>query len=68
MDQWDTQEKDSIITMDEFVEYYTDISAAIDSDDYFELMMRNAWHISGGEGSTENTTCIRALVCVDSAT
>lgn len=38
------------------------VSANIDSDDYFELMIRNAWHISGGEGWCENTTCTRVLV------
>jgi hypothetical protein len=31
-------------------------------DDYFELMMRNVWHISGGEGWCANTTCKRVLV------
>ena len=30
--------------------YYNNVSASIDNDDYFELMIRNAWHISGGEG------------------
>merc|ERR1712070_1153768 len=40
---------DGIVTYPEFVEYYRDISAEIDDDEYFELMMRNAWHISGGE-------------------
>lgn len=25
-------------------------------------MIRNAWHISGGEGWCENTTCRRVLV------
>ena len=24
--------------------------------------MRNAWHISGGEGASANTTCMRVLV------
>ena len=34
----------------------------IDNDDYFELMVRNAWHLSGGEGWSENTSCRRVLV------
>lgn len=38
------------VTPDEFVAYYNNVSASIDNDDYFELMIRNAWHISGGEG------------------
>ena len=45
----------------EFADYYANISASIDLDDYFELMMRNAWHISGGQGWCENTTCRRVL-------
>lgn len=62
MAQWDTVEKDGKITKDEFIEYYTDVSASIDEDDYFELMIRNAWHIAGGEGQSANTTIPRHLV------
>merc|ERR1711988_34234 len=62
MAQWDTQDRDGIITRGEFTEYYRNISASIDADDYFELMIRNAWHISGGEGQYANTTCRRVLV------
>jgi len=62
MEQWETQEADGIITRAEFEDYYKDVSASIDDDDYFELMMRNAWHISGGEGQMANTTCRRVLV------
>ena len=45
MSQWDTQEKDGIITLDEFIEYYKDVSASIDKDEYFETMMKNAWKL-----------------------
>jgi Ca2+-binding EF-hand superfamily protein len=66
--QWDNGGADSkgkgdgVITKDEFVHYYRDVSASIDDDDYFELMIRNAWHISGGEGWCANTSNIRCLV------
>jgi len=57
-----TQEKDGIITWGEFLEYYTDVSAAIDNDEYFELMIRNTWHISGGTGAARNSANLRVLV------
>jgi Ca2+-binding EF-hand superfamily protein len=50
------------ITLDDFCDYYASISASVDSDDYFELMIRNAWHISGGEGQYANSTNRRILV------
>lgn len=62
MSQWDTCTKDGKVTLEEFYEYYNDVSASIDEDDYFELMMRNAWHIAGGEGASANTTIPRHLV------
>eukprot|EP00668_Euglena_longa_P004661 GGOE01005443.1.p1 GENE.GGOE01005443.1~~GGOE01005443.1.p1 ORF type:complete len:557 (-),score=172.94 GGOE01005443.1:244-1779(-) len=58
---WD-RNGDGTVTEEEFLEYYADLSACIDNDNYFELMVRNAWHISGGEGQCENTTCHRVLV------
>ncbi len=45
MKKWDTQNADGIITLDEFIEYFKDVSASIDRDDYFELMMKNAWKL-----------------------
>jgi Ca2+-binding EF-hand superfamily protein len=61
LDVWD-KSRDGIVTWIEFLDYYKDISVGIDRDDYFELMMRNAWHLSGGEGKAQNTTCLRVLV------
>lgn len=62
MKQWETDKVDGIVTLDEFIEYYRDVSPSIDRDDYFELMMRNAWHLPGGVGASENTTCRRVMV------
>jgi len=59
--QWD-KSRDGNVTLAEFIDCYTDISVNIDDDDYFELMMRNAWRVSGGEGWCENTACRRVLV------
>jgi Ca2+-binding EF-hand superfamily protein len=61
MNVWD-QNQDGFITWQEFQEYYKGVSASIDSDDYFELMIRNAWRISGGEGMSANTANRRVLV------
>ena len=56
------------ITFAQFCEYYNDIGAAIDEDDYFELVVRNAWHIAGGNGVTENTSNKRVLVVFQDGT
>lgn len=57
-----TGDIDGKVTWAEFLDYYKGISLSIDDDDYFELMMRNAWHLSGGTGWNENTSCKRVLV------
>lgn len=41
--------KDSVITKEEFTDYYTDISMSIASDDYFVEMMQNEWMIMEDE-------------------
>lgn len=58
---WD-KNRDDTITSDEFLDYYNDLSCSIDHDDYFELVIRNAWHMSGGDGWCENTSNKRVLV------
>jgi len=62
LSQFDTIDKDGTVTLKEFTEYYRNVSASITNDDYFELMIRNAWHITGGEGWCENTANARVLV------
>ena len=44
---------DGIVTLDEFIEYYTNISANIDNDAYFDLMITNAWNLDG-KGNMDN--------------
>ena len=53
---------DGKVTLKEFQDYYTNVGANIPDDDYFELMIRNAWHIPGGEGWCANTANKRVLV------
>ena len=36
-------ETDNIITIEEFLEYYENVSMIIDDDDYFELLLNNEW-------------------------
>jgi hypothetical protein len=55
-------EVDGKVTRQEFMNYYSNVGATIDNDDYFELMIRNAWHMSGGEGWAANTANRRVLV------
>ncbi len=40
---------DHIVTKEEFEEYYNNVSCSIDNDQYFELMMNNAWKINDGD-------------------
>jgi hypothetical protein len=55
-------EVDGMVTRNEFENYYSNVGASIDNEDYFELMIRNAWHISGGEGWAANSANRRVLV------
>jgi len=36
---------DGTVTLDEFIHYYEGVSASIDEDDFFVLMMSNAWKV-----------------------
>jgi Ca2+-binding EF-hand superfamily protein len=58
-------EIDGKVTHSEFINYYTNIGATIDNDEYFELMIRNAWHIGGQwEGSSDSQGMV-LVTCQD---
>ena len=40
---------DHVVTREEFEEYYNNISSSVDNDQYFELMINNAWKINDGD-------------------
>ena len=45
MSLWDTQEKDGVVTIDEFCQYYHDISSLVETDEEFCMIMQNAWKL-----------------------
>ena len=38
---------DGKVSMEEFTEYYKNISSSVDNDEYFALMMNNSWNLRG---------------------
>ena len=42
----DPKARDRSVSIDEFIEYYQNISCSIDNDDYFELMLTNTWNLN----------------------
>ncbi|XP_028658300.1 calcyphosine-like b isoform X1 [Erpetoichthys calabaricus] len=47
LDNFDSPyDKDGQVTKDEFMNYYAGVSASIDSDVYFVIMMQNAWKLN----------------------
>ena len=42
-------ETDNIITLEEFMEYYENVSMTIDDDEYFETLLTNGWNLNDNQ-------------------
>ena len=38
---------DGVVTREEWIEYYSNVSASIDNDAYFHQMMNSSWNLDG---------------------
>ena len=45
MGLWDTQHRDGVVTIEEFQEYYKDVSCSVDSDEEFVAILTAAWKV-----------------------
>lgn len=59
---WDGIRPDAVVSEHEFVEYYKDVSASIDNDAYFELLVRNSWRGSVKRGGDTESSARRVIV------
>ena len=60
-DLWD-KNLDGFINWHEFVDFYRDISAALETEAHFEMILRNAWSFNFVETNTIKTIGRRVLV------
>ena len=49
MSVWNRHVPDDVITFDEFLDYYTDVSCSVDTDGEFLQIVRNAWRLPGAD-------------------
>ncbi|GET87920.1 hypothetical protein, conserved [Leishmania tarentolae] len=61
-EQWDARSATAHISKERFADFFADVSFEIPQDNTFELLLRNIWHLSGGRGTCENTSCRRVEV------
>lgn len=60
--QWDAPSPTAFISFDRFASFFADYSFEVPVDNTFEAALRNMWHLSGGRGSSSNTSCRRVEV------
>lgn len=46
-----SKQGDGQITLNEFFDYYSNVSASIDNEEYFQLMITNAWNLNNKQSS-----------------
>ena len=54
-DSKEGEEKDGVVTREEFINYYSAISCTIEDDAYFDLMMRTSWGLPPKQTARENS-------------
>ncbi|CBH16722.1 hypothetical protein, conserved [Trypanosoma brucei gambiense DAL972] len=59
--QWDLP-LEAHISFETFHTFFRDSSFELKTDQEFEILMRNVWHLSGGNGKNVNTSCRRLNV------
>ena len=50
------------VTRQEFVNYYSNISESVENDDYFELIIRNVWHVDGHSDAQSQAANNRVMI------
>ena len=50
------------VTRQEFLNYYSNISESVENDDYFELIIRNVWHVDGHSDAQSQAASKRIMI------
>jgi Ca2+-binding EF-hand superfamily protein len=53
---------DGKVTLDEFIDYYTDVSCSIPSDEYFVKMMESTWQCPENEDTASTQQAVNYLI------
>ena len=61
------ESRDGKVTLQEFIEYYANVSVSIDSDEYFQLMMKNSWNLTGDAQTYQRYNKASAMIVNDDA-
>ena len=54
--------RDGVVTLDEFIDYYTDLSMSVPSDEYFVRMMESTWQCPEDDSDGAVKATVQMLV------